>query len=213
MRVRILLIGILGLFFNQAAWAFCEGHFISQSDLQEQITGIQQSISTNTLENLNRQTGLLEAQLPCIDSLITANEFAQAYRYIGMGHFLRGDKSTATRWMLIAGELEPNPNWSNEQTVLPELVQFYEEIQSVSAHQIMLVEDKVLSENAGMMLYLDGREWTQAGATVDRPHLLFAVTNDDKHIVQRALIDGNHFPQQYLQDPPVPWYRRLFGKK
>src|SRR6185436_17415861 len=56
---------------------------------------------------------------------------------------------------------------------------------------------KGLVAPSGSTFLLDGRPWTEAAATLDRPHV-FQELKDGKQIVSGAIIESNEFPKRYL---------------
>lgn len=183
----------------QEANAFCEGHTFAARDAAIQLATLNSYLMKKDFDRFKRSSAELEANLPCMRTPAPPLVFATAYRYIGIGHYLRGDQSTAERWFRSAFELDPNHEWGVDEVSSTEpLYGVYESQRSAGAQAPIPVQGMQLQAPAGTVFYLDGRVWTKAEATPDRPHILFVAAASDQHIISRFLIDGNLYPQQFV---------------
>ena len=204
MNIKSLLmtatIGLIGLTFSTEAEAsFCEGAVFTPRDAAQKLTVLNASLVRKDEGTIMRTAGELEANLPCMKTPAPPQVFAQAYRYIGLGHFYRGDADTAARWFRSALELSPNHQWGvNEIDVNTEVFRLYEDQRDVADEAAVEVIGMDLQPPDGTIFYLDGRPLMEAKATTDRPHILFIASATDRHIISRFLVDGNQFPQQFL---------------
>ena len=198
--------GVLGvlLLSSTAEASYCEGQVFTPRDAAQKLTLLNTYLVRKDETQIKRLAGQLEANLPCMKTPAPPQVFAQAYRYIGLGHYYRGDTATASRWFRTALELSPNHKWGvNEVEMSSKLFSLYEEQRSASAAVPVLVDGMMLRSPEGTMFYLDGRPLREAKATPDRPHILFIASETDRHIISRFLIDGNQFPQQFLATDQV----------
>ncbi len=202
-----MMIGTLGLGLlssSSAEASFCEGQVFTPRDAAGKLTMLNALLVRKDETQIKRLAGELEASLPCMKTPAPPQVFAQAYRYIGLGHYYRGDMSTAARWFRTALELSPNHKWGvNEVEMGSELYKLYEDQRSESANEPVPVEGMALRSPEGTVFYLDGRLLREAKATPDRPHILFIASETDRHIISRFIIDGNQFPQQFLATDQV----------
>lgn len=193
--------GLLGamLWSHTAEASYCEGQVFTPRDAAQKLTMLNTYLVRKDEKQIKRLAGELEANLPCMKTPAPPQVFAQAYRYIGLGHYYRGDNQTASRWFRTALELSPNHQWGvNEVDMSSELYSLYEQQRSLSAEEPQPIEGMALRSPEGTVFYLDGRPLKEAKATIDRPHILFIASATDRHIISRFLIDGNQFPQQFL---------------
>lgn len=198
--------GVFGvlLLSSTAEASYCEGQVFTPRDAAQKLTMLNALLVRKDEKQIKRLAGELEANLPCMKTPAPPQVFAQAYRYIGLGHYYRGDTTTAARWFRTALELSPNHKWGvNEVDMSSELFSLYEDQRSASAEVPVPVDGMMLRSPEGTMFYLDGRPLREAKATPDRPHILFIASETDRHIISRFLIDGNQFPQQFLATEQV----------
>lgn len=194
----------LALIGNSAEASYCEGQVFTPRDAAQKLTMLNTYLVRKDEKQIKRLAGELEANLPCMKTPAPPQVFAQAYRYIGLGHYYRGDVDTASRWFRSALELSPNHKWGvNEVDMSSDLFAIYEQQRSASAQEPVPVEGMALRSPEGTMFYLDGRPLREAKATTDRPHILFIASETDRHIISRFMIDGNQFPQQFLAKEQV----------
>lgn len=194
----------IALWGNSAEASYCEGQIFTPKDAAQRLTMLNTYLVRKDETQIKRLSGQLEANLPCMKTPAPPQVFAQAYRYIGLGHYYRGDIETASRWFRSALELSPNHKWGvNEVDMSSELFSIYEQQRTLSAQEPVPIEGMALRSPQGTMFYLDGRPLKEAKATVDRPHILFIASATDRHIISRFLIDGNQFPQQFLATEQV----------
>jgi len=188
----------------QSAEAICEGSLVSTTELTKMIGKASKTLREKDLDQFQVTTAKLENQLPCIEQLLSPQLFAASYRYIGVGKQLADSPEDAQRWFRLALELDPNYSWGvSELSYEDEAYKLYEGEKIVGNTEVVAVDGKELSSPDGKQIYLDGRLWTEASATVNRPHILFVVSPEDKFIVQRTIIEGNQFPEQYLKNGVV----------
>ena len=184
--------------------SYCEGQVFTPRDAAQKLTMLNTYLVRKDEKQIKRLAGELEANLPCMKTPAPPQVFAQAYRYIGLGHYFRGDKETASRWFRTALELSPNHQWGvNEVDMSSDLYSLYEQQRSLSAEEPVPIDGMALRSPDGTVFYLDGRPLKEAKATVDRPHILFIASATDRHIISRFMIDGNQFPQQFLATEEV----------
>ncbi len=196
-----LMVGLISgaLFGSTAEASYCEGQVFTPRDAAQKLTMLNTFLVRKDETQIKRLAGELEANLPCMKTPAPPQVFAQAYRYIGMGHYYRGDTSTAARWFRSALELSPNHKWGvNEVEMGSELFSLYEAQRADAVIDPVPVEGMMLRSPEGTIFYLDGRPLREAKATPDRPHILFIASETDRHIISRFMIDGNQFPQQFL---------------
>ena len=201
-----LSVGLAGamLLGNSAEASYCEGQVFTPKDAAQRLTMLNTYLVRKDETQIKRLSGELEANLPCMKTPAPPQVFAQAYRYIGLGHYYRGDMETASRWFRTALELSPNHKWGvNEVDMSSDLYSIYEQQRSLSAQEPVPIEGMALRSPEGTVFYLDGRLLKEAKATVDRPHILFIASATDRHIISRFMIDGNQFPQQFLATEQV----------
>ncbi len=195
----------LMLTINPAEASFCEGAVFTPKDAAQKLTLLNATLVRQDFDRLKRASGELEAILPCMKTPAPPQVFAQAYRYIGLGHYYRGDGDTAARWFRTALELSPNHQWGIKEVEMgSELFNLYEQQRDVSGQEATLVEGLQLRAPEGTTFFLDGRPIKEAKATTDRPHILFIASSSDRHIISRYLVDGNQFPQQFLAPLEAP---------
>ena len=187
------------LWGNTAEASYCEGQIFTPRDAAQKLTMLNTYLVRKDEKQIKSLAGELEANLPCMKTPAPPQVFAQAYRYIGLGHYYRGDTATASRWFRTALELSPNHQWGvNEVDMSSDLYSLYEQQRALSAEEPKPIDGMALRSPEGTVFYLDGRPLKEAKATVDRPHILFIASATDRHIISRFMIDGNQFPQQFL---------------
>jgi hypothetical protein len=187
------------LWSNSAEASYCEGQVFTPRDAAQKLTMLNTYLVRKDETQIKRLAGELEANLPCMKTPAPPQVFAQAYRYIGLGHYYRGDIDTASRWFRSALELSPNHKWGvNEVDMSSDLFSIYEDQRALAVMDPVPVEGMALRSPEGTIFYLDGRPLREAKATVDRPHILFIASETDRHIISRFMIDGNQFPQQFM---------------
>ena len=201
-----LLVSSMFLYLSniQNAEAICEGNLVSTTEVTKMIGRSSKALREKNFDQLQQTAKQLEEQLPCIEQLLSPQLFAASYRYIGVGQQLAGSPENAQRWFRLALELDPNYSWGiSELSYEDEAYKLYEGEKVVGVSELVAIEGKKLLPPDGKQIYLDGRLWSEAGATLNRPHILFVVSPEDKFIVQRSVIEGNQIPQQYLQTEVV----------
>ena len=92
------------LWGNSAEASYCEGQIFTPKDAAQKLTMLNTYLVRKDETQIKRLSGQLEANLPCMKTPAPPQVFAQAYRYIGVGHYYRGDVETASRWFRSALE-------------------------------------------------------------------------------------------------------------
>jgi hypothetical protein len=188
----LLLIGSL---FSSSAHAFCEGHNFTAKQAALTLSQINSALVKKDTKQIIRDAATLEANLPCMRTPAPPQVFAASYRYIGLGHYYRGDNSTAERWFRTALELNPSHHWGvNEISSDEEVFGIYESQRSIAKTDLVPIEGMQLLPPENTAIYIDGRLWNVASVTPDRPHIVLVASLTDRHIISRHLIDGNNMP-------------------
>jgi hypothetical protein len=207
---------LLGLsLYSFPAHAFCEGHNFTAREAALTLSKLNSELINKEIDSFTKRTATLEANLPCMRTPAPPQVFATAYRYIGLGHYFRGDPSTAERWFLTALELNPAHEWGIEElSRTDEVYKIYDTQRELAKSELVPIEGMQVSTPEGTELYIDGRPWNIAAVTEDRPHIVFIVSSMDRHIISRFIVDGNSLPDIILATAePVQENKRNKRKK
>lgn len=167
-----------------------------------QLTLALRNLDEPTFKNAART---LESNLLCIRRPAAPRILAAAYRYIGIYRYLQGDEKNARRWFLTALEIDPTYEWDvSELPVNHPIRKVFDEQRHAAAAPPVALDGMHIKKLAGASIQLDGRPWDKAAATTGRPHLLTVVSSSDQSVRQAVLIEGNGFPEQYIEPIPPP---------
>ena len=208
-----LLLGIT--LMSNPAQAFCEGHNFTAREAALTLSQLNSELINKDFDSLKRRTATLEANLPCMRTPAPPQVFATAYRYIGLGHYYRGDPKTAERWFRTALELNPAHHWGVEELSRnDEVYGIYESQREAAKAELVPIEGMQIVTPEGTELYIDGRPWNVAAVTPDRPHIVFIVATADRHIISRYIVDGTSLPDLILaKAEPVSTKKKKKKKK
>lgn len=189
------------LAWSPAARAECAQPYTGEQLVADLQTA---NLSLRTLdEEIFAQVGKrLEEGIVCLSSAAPSPVFASAYRYIGAYRFLmKNDEAAARRWFRTAIEIDSTHRWDAAELDLAHPMRtLYENERDAAVTGYTALEGKVLATPAGSKLFLDGRPMSDAGATVDRPHVVQQVGATDKTLRGSWLIEGNAIPEAFLRD-------------
>jgi len=148
-----------------------------------------------------RNTGQrLASQIGCVRKDLPQRVFASAYRHVGAYHYLNGNFDESRRWFKTALELEPSYEWDAGELALDHpLRRAFDAQRNAATVPPVALDGKAIAAPSGAKLKLDGRELTEAAATLDRPHILMVV-GDDRVARQVFVINGNEIPEQFLTE-------------
>ena len=121
----------------------------------------------------------------------------------------------AERWFRTALELNPAHRWGvNEVSSGEEVYSLYEAQREVAKIDLVPIEGMQIETPEGTQLYIDGRPWSVAAVTPDRPHIVFVASATDRHVISRHLIDGNALPELLLaKAEPVETQKKRKARK
>lgn len=215
MRYLLILVLMALSVYSVPAQAFCEGHNFTAREAALTLSKLNSELINKELESFTKRSATLEANLPCMRTPAPPQVFATAYRYIGLGHFFRGDPNTAERWFRTALELNPAHEWGIEElSRSDEVYNLYENQRETAKSSPIPIEGMKIATPEGTSLYIDGRPWNVASATTERPHIVFIVSSMDNHIISRFIVDGNSLPDIVLDKAdPVAQTKRKKKKR
>jgi hypothetical protein len=126
--------------------------------------------------------------------------FASAYRHVGAFYFMEGNFAQSKRWFMTALELEASYEWDAAELALDHpLRRAFDAQRNTAASEPVPLAGKAIAAPSEGTLKLDGRELTEAAATLGRPHLLMVV-GQDRVALEVFLIEGNAIPDQFLTE-------------
>lgn len=199
-RAACGLVVALAATLSLPAAAECQRTYTSQ-ELVSDLSVMTSALRAGDEVQMTTTGGRMEAGLACIRTKVPAQVFANAYRFIGAGYFLRDEQPKARRWFRASLEISPTYEFDVGEVPLDHPMRaFFEATRASAGSDPVVLEGKELALPSGSTLYLDGRKLTRPEATVDRPHLLQVIAESDGSVRQAFLIDGNAIPAQYLRD-------------
>jgi hypothetical protein len=146
----------------------------------------------------------LEAGLPCLSDKVPPALFAGVYRALGAAHALNGEREKASKWFLIARQLDSTSNFGVDELSFDSPVRaLFEEAIAQSVIAPIHVLGKVLVVPERSVILLDGKQIDVAAATPNRYHLVQLAFLDGR-IRRSWLIEGNAFPELLLQVGEAP---------
>jgi hypothetical protein len=142
----------------------------------------------------------LEAGLACLTALVPPALFAGVYRSLGATHAFAEEEAEATKWFLIARQLDNTSTFGVDELAFDSPVRaLFDAAGSESAIAPVRVPGKSLLTPENSMILLDGVEIHEAAATPNRYHSL-QLAHLDGRIRRTWIIEGNAFPAILLQE-------------
>ena len=190
----------LALAVASRAEAGCDAPF-SLDDLLAAYQSAQVAVASADGPAVLEAGAQLEAGLPCLDEMVPPAMMAATYRFIGVQHYFGDDSEAAARWFRTARELEPAFEWDVETIPGDSPIRaLYRSQQPLEAQPLrMHVGMEFRLPPGGGEFYLDGRPWSETGASPERFHLLHLVEPDSRQVRAGWLVLGNDFPPHVLQ--------------
>ncbi len=194
------LVVALAAMVSTPAAAECQRTYTSQ-ELISDLSVMTSALRSGDEVEMTTTGGRMESGLACIRTKVPPQVFANAYRFIGAGYFLRGEPEKSRGWFLTSLEIAPTYEFDVGEVPLEHPMRaFFEETRAAAGEEPVSIDGKELNLPSGSTLLLDGRKLSRPEATPSRPHLLQVIASSDGAVRQAFLITGNAFPEQYLRD-------------
>ena len=138
--------------------------------------------------------------IPCIKDPMAPMILASVYRYAGLQAFFVGREEEARAWFRSSLELDSTFDWDVSELPIDDPIRpvFEMERERSSTEKTAVEGGAVLKVPDGMRLTADGRPLTKAALTLDRPHLIQAISKADNSVEQVWLVQGNDIPDELL---------------
>ncbi|TNE88306.1 MAG: hypothetical protein EP330_15400 [Deltaproteobacteria bacterium] len=193
MRVATTIVGFLALAASTTAQAACPTVYpVEQliTDLGNAEKGVRDSDAA--LAGTGAQS--LEKGLPCLGEILPTIVIPRTYRAVAGAYYLNGNMDKARLWFQTAIEADSQFEYGIDDLPAEHPLRiFYAESREGADVAPVPVEGMLLLD-AGTH-YLDGRRWTEAMATLERPHLY---QYEGQGQVLTKLMFGNDFPPEVL---------------
>ena len=194
--------------WSPRAFAECEVAYRA-ADLGNDISAMSGALRSAQPAVFQEAGQSLLAGIPCIQDPMAPMILASVYRYAGLQTYFVGKEEEARAWFRSSLELDSTFDWDVAELPFDDPIRpvFETERERSSAEKKPVADGAILKVPDGMRLTADGRPLTKAALTLDRPHLIQAISKADNSVKQVWLVQGNEFPAELLArvlpDSPV----------
>ncbi|MCO4743649.1 MAG: hypothetical protein KC912_02595 [Proteobacteria bacterium] len=170
MRLATTIFGVLGLtLFSASAQAACTAVY-PVDQLITDLANAEKGVRDSDAGVAGPAAASLEAGLPCLGEILPTIVIPRTYRAVAGAHYLNGNMEKARAWFQTAIEADSQFDYGIDDLGADNPMRiFYAESREGADIAPVAVEGMMLLE--GGTHYLDGRRWTEATATLERPHL------------------------------------------
>jgi hypothetical protein len=194
------------MFAGQAtAQAACEQPY-SPETLTKDLRTVSKALSPSEPQDFQVAGAALAAGLPCVNVPLAPMILATAYRYIGLSAYLGGREDEARGWFRSGLELDSTFDWDINDISVDDPIRavFDAERQRASSEKVPIGEHVALKVPANHRITSDGRPLSGAALTLNRPHLVQLIANNENAVVNGWLVDGNALPESLLSTALMP---------